>query len=209
MTGAMNNGSLKRSQLEQGTQLCADGVEMALTNLQRAANLVQSFKQVAVDRETQEQRDLDVVEYLREVLAGLQPQLQAAGCELQICSPEQLPARTTPGALSQVVSELVLNAVAHGYREAGGVIQLQLEAGPQHWRMRVSDQGAGIAAADHERVFDPFFTTRRGSHHTGLGLHVAYNLVTRTLNGSIRLADQADAGCCFEMEFPCAADVDD
>ena len=209
LTEAMNSGNLKRSQLEQGTQLCADGVEMALTNLKRAADLVQSFKQVAVDRETQEQRELDVAEYLREVLAGLQPQLDAAQCQLQFGGDPQLLVHTTPGALSQVVSELVLNAVDHGYRSAGGTISLQLSADEQYWRLQVSDQGSGIAETDRERVFDPFFTTRRGSHHTGLGLHVAYNLVTRTLAGSIRLLDQGAAGCCFELQFPRAENAID
>jgi signal transduction histidine kinase len=192
-------------------QRFAESVEMAcsisLRNMQRAAALVSSFKQVAVDQTSSQRRSFELREVVDEVLLTLQPTLRGMHCRIELQVPEALMLDSYPGALGQVLTNLISNAVTHAFdgRE-GGIITISAAAGEGDTIVfSVADNGRGIPEALQKKVFEPFFTTRLGQGGTGLGLHIVFNAVTRVLGGQISLRSQPGQGSVFELRIPCVA----
>ena len=177
---------------------------LILSNCERAAELIRSFKQVAVDRATSERREFDLGAYIRETLASLGPHLRQAGHTVSIDCPGGIAMTSYPGALSQVLSNFVMNSLLHGFDpDQIGEIRIQVEQpNPAQVRITYSDTGKGIPDENLGRIFDPFFTTRRGTGGSGLGLHIVYNLVTGPLKGTVAVTSQAKGGTTFVTTLP-------
>ena len=189
-------------------QRFGEAVEMAsaisLRNLQRAAMLVSSFKQVAVDQTSSQRRRFALREVVDEVLLTLQPTLRKMSCRVELQLAEGLDLDSYPGALGQVLSNLIDNAVAHAFdgRE-GGTITIRGEAlSEAEILFSVADNGRGIPEVLQKKVFEPFFTTRLGQGGTGLGLHIVFNAVSRVLGGQLSLRSQPGQGAVFELRIP-------
>jgi signal transduction histidine kinase len=201
------SGSMRRSDLERFLGVAGESTRIILTNLHRAADLIQSFKQVAVDQSSGERRRFELKGYLEEVLLSLGPRLRKSGHGVTLDCPAGLVTDSYPGALAQIVTNLFNNSLLHAYgagqkgnirleaRQAGAVMEL-------HYR----DDGCGIKPEHLPRVFDPFFTTRRGSGGSGLGLHIVYNLVTQMLGGTIELRSTPGQGVAISVRFPAGVD---
>jgi signal transduction histidine kinase len=180
-----------------------DGSDLILSNCRRAAALIGSFKQVAVDRTSAERRRFDLGATLNETMASLGPNLRQAGHEVTIECPSGLVMDSHPGALSQVLGNFVMNSLVHAFEpDQPGRITIRVDQ-PQPDQVRIvyADSGKGIPAQNRGRIFDPFFTTRRGSGGTGLGLHIVYNLVTGPLAGTIIL-ESSTPGTAFVLTLP-------
>lgn len=172
-------------------------------NLDRAGALIQSFREVAVDRSVEALREIDLRGYLERVLVSLEPQLQRAGIRLQLDVPHGLEFWTDPGTIAQIVTNLVMNALQHAFTPgAGGQISLTVRGTADEVTLEFADDGRGIRPEDHRRIFDPFFTTRRGQGGTGLGLHIVYNLVTARLRGAIHCDSAVGHGTRFTISLP-------
>ncbi|KMO17856.1 sensor histidine kinase [Methylobacterium platani] len=196
-------GQLSRSRLTHFVDRMQEGSHLLTANLARAADLVHSFKQVAVDRVSDEHRRFPLREWLGELLRSLGPLLRRGGHRLDLEAPEEFEVDTHPGALAQVITNLVKNAVVHAFADgaAGRIAVAAIRDGP--WvRLEVRDDGRGIAAADRERIFDPFFTTARHAGSSGLGMHIVYNLVTGQLQGRIAVESGPGRGTVVRVEFP-------
>lgn len=207
VAGQHSRGELDEATLKAFLDDAGASARLILTNARRAAGLIQSFKQVAADRASEERREVDLRTYLQETLASIGPRLRQTPHRLELSCPEALRVDSYPGPLAQVVTNLVLNAVQHAFEDdaPGGLIRVEARELPgERVRLTVSDNGRGIPAAVAGRIFEPFFTTRRSAGGTGLGLHVVFNLVTRTLGGSIRVENQGGygRGARFVVEFP-------
>ncbi|HTH99125.1 MAG TPA: HAMP domain-containing sensor histidine kinase [Stellaceae bacterium] len=177
---------------------------LVLANLERAATLVRSFKGIATDQASEMPRRLDLGQYLREVVASLQPELKRTRVEVVVEADEGLEATVLAGALWQIVSNLVLNGAVHAF-DPGASGTITLTAGAErrnHLRLSYRDDGKGMAPAVREHIFEPFFTTRRGQGGTGLGLFITYNLVTQSLGGRINCESEAGQGTRFDIVFP-------
>lgn len=196
-------GKLKRSTLDEFAETSSQTAEMILSNLARAADLIQSFKQVAVDRSTTDQRDVVLAQFLDEILLSLRPRLRKTAHEIAMdCDPD-IRIHTQPGALAQVITNLVMNSLLHGLDDSvPGKISLAISPSEFGVTMRYLDNGRGISAEVLPRIFDPFFTTRRGSGGTGLGLHIVYNLITSTLGGQIQVSSKPGEGVEFTLLLP-------
>src|SRR5690606_40908586 len=135
---------------------------MVLRNLQRADRMIRSFKQVAVDQASEEPRLIDVAAYLEEILVSLQPVLKRSPHKLAIEVAEGLTVLTQPGALYQIVANLVTNSLAHGFHgiERGTMRIVARPEGPG-WIFEYSDDGTGMSEEVRRHIYDPFFTTRR------------------------------------------------
>lgn len=181
-----------------------DTTRLILGNCERAAALIRSFKQVAVDRTSAERRRFDLGAYIGETLASLGPHVRQAGHRLDIHCPPGLEVDGYPGALSQVLTNFVMNSIVHGYGEGqSGTLSITVdEPAPGQVRLVYRDDGCGIAEEHRNRVFDPFFTTRRGAGGSGLGLHIVYNLVTGPLEGQVAMDSEPGHGTRFTMTFP-------
>ncbi|MEM9009462.1 MAG: HAMP domain-containing sensor histidine kinase, partial [Cyanobacteria bacterium P01_F01_bin.86] len=198
-------GALKRSELEKFLSTAQQSSQMALKNLERAAELIQSFKRVAVDQSSESKRVFNVKSYLEEILLQLSPKLKATQHTVIIQGDATLDINSFPGAFSQIVTNLVMNSLLHAYNpDDRGVIKLDFQGSDRSFVFFYTDDGKGIPAENLSKIFEPFFTTKRGQGGSGLGLHIVYNLVTRKLDGSIRCESQWGKGTQFTIELPLA-----
>jgi signal transduction histidine kinase len=176
---------------------------LLLENLQRAGNLIQSFKQVSVDQSYFEQQEFYLKSYIENVLLSLSPHLEKTGHRLRVQGEEDLKINSYPGAIAQIVTNLVMNSILHGY-QPGEIGQLDFDIARQDDRLIISyaDDGCGIPEEYIGKIFEPFFTTARSYGGTGLGLHIIYNLVTQKLQGKISCESQVGAGTKFIFNLP-------
>ncbi|MEO5377934.1 MAG: HAMP domain-containing histidine kinase [Magnetococcus sp. DMHC-6] len=199
----LQNQSLKRSALEEYFSVARETSEMILSNLRRAADLIRSFKQVAVDQTSQELRSFAMKEYIEQILWSLKPQLKKTNHLVHIQCPEALILHSYPGAFSQIITNLVINSLNHAFQEKpNGTIHMKVHRENDHIVLLYQDDGCGIDPTIQDRIFDPFFTTKRGQGGSGLGLNVVYNLVTQTLEGGISCQSASGQGVTFTIRFP-------
>lgn len=176
-------------------------------NLQRIANIVSTFKQVAVDQSIEHRRLFDLSELLQETTLTMGPTLRISGRELKIGIPPGMILDSYPGPLGQVILNLINNALKHAFDGRDkGLMQLDATALAKDWiRIEFSDNGIGIAAQNLSRIFDPFFTTKMGQGGSGLGLCIVHNIVTGMLGGRIEVMSRVGEGTCFRIDIPVVA----
>ena len=205
LSDAMRDGSLKKSQLADAIATGQQSAEMVMANLERAAELIQSFKQVAVDQTSRETREIELDVYLHETVHSLHPRIKATPHRVELLCPPGIRLHLAAGALSQVVSNIVLNALDHAFPDGQpGTVRIDVRREDEQVRLTIRDDGVGIAPEVLPRIFDPFFTTRRGAGGSGLGLHIVYNLVTQTLGGTIAVDTLEGRGTAFVITLGAA-----
>ena len=181
-----------------------DTTDLILGNCERASQLIAGFKQVAVDRASAERRSVNLAAYIQDTLVSLQPKLRPSGHAVAVSCPGDLELDSYPGVLSQILSNLVMNALTHAFadgRTGDMAIAVELPTADTV-RLCFTDTGRGMSEEDRARVFEPFFTTRRGRGGSGLGLHIVHNLVVGVLKGSITVDSMLDRGTSFTLLFP-------
>ncbi|HTO62753.1 MAG TPA: HAMP domain-containing sensor histidine kinase [Bradyrhizobium sp.] len=203
-TDLRSNGQLRRSQLEEYVRTSRDAAQQLVANLHRAAELIQSFKQVAVDRSHAERRQFNLSEATDQIIASLRPVLKRAPIGLSVDVPEGLIIDGYPGSYGQILTNLFLNAVNHAFTDGrSGTIAISARArGADDVEINFTDDGAGMTPDVQRQAFDPFFTTRRNEGGTGLGLHIVYNLVTQQLGGRMMLESRLGQGTTFRIIMP-------
>lgn len=178
---------------------------MLTQNTERAAALINSFKQVAVDKSAISLREFDVAEYLKEVIRSLQPELNRRQCQLQLLSDPGITLYADAGSLAQLLTHLVMNSLQHGFSaemRQPPRIELKILKTSSHIQLEYRDNGCGMSAETLKRLFDPFFTTKRSEGNSGLGAHIVYNLVTAQLNGSIYASSEPGQGLYYRILLP-------
>jgi signal transduction histidine kinase len=198
---------LRRSQLEEFVRASRDAAQQLVANLHRAGELIQSFKQVAVDRSRPERRQFSLSEATDQIIASLRPVLKKAPITVSLEVPDGLIIDSFPGAYGQILTNLFLNAVNHGFADGrSGTITISARPrGHDDVEIIFADNGAGMTPDVQRQAFDPFFTTRRNEGGTGLGLHIVYNLVTQQLGGRMMLDSRPGQGTTFRIIMPRAA----
>lgn len=202
-----SNGQLRRSKLEEFVRSSRDAAQQLVANLHRAGELIQSFKQVAVDRSHAERRQFNLGEATDQIIASLRPVLKRASITLTLDVPDGLVIDGYPGSYGQILTNLFLNAVSHAFTEGrSGTISISARPrGNDDIEIIFADNGAGMTPDVQRQAFDPFFTTRRNEGGTGLGLHIVYNLVTQQLGGRMMLDSRPGQGTTFRIIMPRAA----
>lgn len=196
-------GELKRSDLEAFQRTAMDSAELILRNLGRADKLVKSFKQVAVDQGSEAPREIDLGQYLDEVLTSLRPALKRSRLRIAVDCPPGLRFTTQPGAIYQIVVNLVMNSLLHGFDEGqAGEVRIEVSRREELIVLGYADNGRGMGEEARRRIFEPFFTTRRGQGGSGLGMHIVFNLVTQALRGSIECDSAPGQGVYFSIRLP-------
>ncbi|WP_201456016.1 sensor histidine kinase [Bradyrhizobium macuxiense] len=200
----LKSGPLRRSKLDEFVRSSRDASQQLVANLQRAGELIQSFKQVAVDRSHAERRQFGLSESTDQIVASLRPVLKKAAITLVVDVPEGLLIDGYPGAYGQILTNLFLNAVNHAFAGGrSGIITISARArGADDIEIIFADDGAGMTPEVQRQAFDPFFTTRRNEGGTGLGLHIVYNLVTQQLGGRMMLESRVGQGTTFRIIMP-------
>jgi signal transduction histidine kinase len=199
-----SDSGLRRSQLEDFVRTSRDASQQLVANLHRAGELIQSFKQVAVDRSHAERRQFSLSEATDQIIASLRPVLKRAPIELTVDVPEGLIIDGYPGSYGQILTNLFLNAVNHAFVDGrSGTISIAARPrGQDDVEINFADNGAGMTPDVQRQAFDPFFTTRRNEGGTGLGLHIVYNLVTQQLGGRMMLESRLGQGTIFRIIMP-------
>lgn len=197
-----SEGRMKRSDLIKFMDIASNSTLLILSNLNRAAEMVRSFKQVAVDQSNEDLRSFNVKNYLNEILNSLHHELKRTGHTVTIDCPEDLEITNYPGAFYQVFLNLLMNSLIHGFNEKEkGRINIKVTK-RDNIHITVSDDGKGIPEEMVGRIFEPFFTTKKDQGGSGLGLHIVYNLVHLRMEGKIRCKSRQDSGTSFILEIP-------
>ncbi|WP_448549745.1 sensor histidine kinase [Thalassotalea fusca] len=205
---AFQDKTLKSSQLKRFLNEGQENVGIIYRNLKRAAELISSFKKVAVDQSSEEVREFNINELINEVLLTLAPQIKNTPYQISIDCPEDLTIVSKPGPLNQVLINLILNSIIHGFDERDhGKIDIRFMSLSGQLHLQYSDDGKGIDDSIKSKVFDPFTTTKRGAGGSGLGLHLVYNLVTQALGGNISLESKVNQGVTFDISFPLSQSI--
>ncbi len=200
-------GNISRAEFDRYLKHYNSCTELILKNSARASALITRFKKIAVDQESFEKRLFYFVEYVEDIIFTLQPKLKNTQIAVRIECTDDFEVINYPGAIAQIVSNLVLNALIHGFdKNVKGQIIISIEKQGEMIVMNVTDDGKGIEESDLSKVFEPFYTTKRNAGGSGLGLHIISNIVTNTLHGRVSCSSEVGVGSCFHLEFPASAD---
>ncbi len=203
ITSMLEDKSLSAKKLEKFLYESKENTQIIYRNLSRAADLISSFKQVAVDQTADNIRSVEMEEFMREIIISLNPTLKKAHHEIKVQCDPGLILKTKPGPINQIIINLIMNSLIHGFKDtAQGEIHIKVSCTNNRCLIRYSDNGSGIEEKIKQKIFDPFVTTRRGEGGSGLGMHLVYNLVTQALNGNIEVFSELGEGAEFILEFP-------
>jgi signal transduction histidine kinase len=199
--------SLRRSELQTFCNEVQSSSEIVLRGLSSAAALISSFKQVAVDRTSEQRRPFDLRQVLQDIIATLNIRISHAGHAIGLDVPAGVKMDSYPGSLGQVITNLIENAILHAFDEAqSGIITISvLPPDSQRVLIQFNDNGGGIPEENLKRIFDPFFTTKLGQGGSGLGLHICYNIVSSILHGQLTVRSSPDSGTTFSLDLPLVA----
>jgi PAS domain S-box-containing protein len=203
-------GGLRRSSLNDFVESNRDAASQLVANLNRAAELIQSFKQVAADRNYSDKRVFDLADLTEQVVMSLKPGLRKQNLALSVDCEPNLVMNSFPGPYGQVLTNLFFNSVAHAFPGGGGgAVKIKVkESGDDHVEIMFTDNGCGMSPDVRKRAFDPFFTTRRDQGGTGLGLHIVYSIVTNRLGGRIHLSSAPGEGTRIQIVLPRVAPME-
>jgi len=209
-TAEVARGDLRRSSLNEFLETSRDASSQLVANLNRAAELITSFKQVAADRNYSDQRTFDLGDLTEQVVMSLRPGLRKHNLSLTVDCQPNLTMNSYPGPYGQVLTNLFLNAVAHAFPDGKpGAVDIQVrESGKDNVEIIFSDNGCGMSLDVRRRAFDPFFTTRRDQGGTGLGLHIVYSIVTNRLGGRLDLDSEPGRGTRIQIILPRVAPLE-
>lgn len=194
---------LRKSEFEQLISDQITGTELIQRNIHRAAELISSFKQVAVDQSSDRRREFTLLELCQEIMQTVQHRLRQHHVSVQLDIPDTISLDSFPGPLGQILLNLINNALLHAFGAEGGAIRLYAQQqSKQQILLIFSDNGQGIPAEDLPRIFDPFFTTKLGQGGSGLGLPIVFRLVHSVLGGQIKVSSDLGVGTRFEIKLP-------
>lgn len=200
---AFDEKKLTSSQLQRFLSESKENLGIIYRNLERAASLIRSFKQVAVDQSNEDRRQFNMLQLLKEVLLSLRPNLKKTQHDVQIECDEHWEVDSKPGPLNQILINLIMNSLIHAFEHIEkGQILIQVKINDGRCYIHYEDNGAGVPEHIKKRIFDPFVTTKRGEGGSGLGMHLVYNLVTQALNGKISLESSLGQGVLIDFDFP-------
>ncbi len=197
------SGKMKRSDLEGFMETCIESSRLLHSNLNRASELIRSFKQVAVDQSGEGRRVFRFREYISEILLSLRPMLKKTTHVIAVAGERDLKLNSYPGAFSQIITNLITNSLAHAFTtDEAGRMEISFERVDSNFILVFADNGRGISKENREEIFSPFFTTNRERGGSGLGLHIIFNLITQRLHGTIDCASSEGVGTTFTITIP-------
>jgi signal transduction histidine kinase len=175
-----------------------------VSNLKRATNLVTSFKRTAIDQTSDKVRTFEVKQLIEDTINTLRSRFKKTKIEISVSCPNDLKVKSLPRILEQILTNLLMNSLIHGFDEGknAGLIHIQAQRDSDNLHLEYSDNGKGIAQENLETIFEPFFTTHRAHGGSGLGMYICYNLITTQLQGMITCESQRGNGVVFKMNYP-------
>lgn len=199
-------GDLTKSQFESLVTEILEGTTLVERNLLKAIHLVQSFKQVAVDRTSDKRRTFKLKEFLDEIESTMHHIFKSIPFELQVIPGEDVSLNSYPGVISQIISNLINNALMHAFEDREkGTISVRTKTLKHSVNISVIDDGIGMSQEIQIRILEPFFTTKLGKGGSGLGMHIVHNLATGPLGGTLQIESVAGKGSIITLKIPLTA----
>jgi signal transduction histidine kinase len=203
ITKLFDAGQLSKTELHEYNDSVGEALSVMVNSLNRSAEIIGSFKNVAGEQSALELRDFNVRDYLEDMLQNLKPRLKKTPYEITLICEPNLIIYNYPGLFSHILTNFIVNSLIHGFVGLdSGHITINFYKIDSHYVLTYSDNGHGISSDHIEHIFDPFYTTKKGQGSTGLGLHIVHNIVTQNLNGKISLVTSENKGVTFTIEFP-------
>lgn len=200
---AYKDKTLSPKALEEFINDAKQSTNLLTTNLDRASELVASFKQIAVDQASEAVRTINFKEYLGEVIRSLHPKIKHTSHHINLDCPADLTLNLPAGAISQIFTNLIMNSLIHGFDGINnGIIDIAIKDEDDQVIIDFKDNGNGVTEQQLEKLFDPFFTTKRDQGGSGLGTHITFNLVKQTLSGEIEVTSSPGKGLHYHISFP-------
>jgi len=199
----INEKRLSKRAIEGFIDNAKQSISLLLNNLNRASELITSFKQVAVDQTNDKVRLIDVGKYLDEIIQSLHPKLKKTNHTIKIHCDKNIEIYSHPGAIAQIIINLIVNSILHGFEGMNrGEIIIDVSVDKQRLHLDYQDNGVGINKEQLTKLFDPFYTTKGDKGGTGLGTYIINNLVVDTLNGNIKVSSPSNNGLLYHIDFP-------
>lgn len=198
-----HENSMKRNDLELYTEDNCESLDIIGSNLNKAAELIQSFKQIAVDRDTDKMKKFNLKTFFDDLKLSLRPEFKKTNYKLVVNCEKNIEIESIPGKLSQVIINLIMNSLRHAFKDTeDGIITISVALKDGLLEILFNDNGCGIPEENIEKIWDPFFTTARSEGGTGLGLNIVYNIVNHNLKGKITCESKIGEGTCFNITLP-------
>ncbi len=194
---------VKENDFNSFVEVATNSSRMILQNLERAGELITSFKSLSVDQSLGDLREINVKEYINSIILSLGTKLQKSSYTIEVKCPDDLVIDIVAGSLAQIVTNLVENAYIHAFKEREkGHILLEIKEEDDTIVLLYADNGRGLTEEEKENFFEPFYTTKRDEGGSGLGTHIMYNLVTQSLNGQIAFVNKLEDGLALKITIP-------
>lgn len=198
-----NEKALRTEELQEFFGESREVITSITRNLDRADHLIKSFKLVSADQTHDEERTFNMREYLEALTLSLTPLLKKTPHRFSYQCPEDLNITSYPAAYAQIITNFVTNSIHHGFRpEEAGELQLEIARRGSTLSLLYRDNGHGMTEEVRDRIFEPFYTTRRSDGSMGLGLHLVYNIVTEQLGGTVECTSEPGQGTAFAVSVP-------
>jgi len=203
ITKTLNNGDMSKNEFVEFLNALTQSASIIESNLNRAVSQINNFKMVAVDVSSEMPRSFLFQEYISQLKESLHHELKRSNHQLNIECDSKLSIESYPGALTQAITIMVMNSIIHAYDEGeSGHLLIAVTRQNEMVHVTYSDDGHGMAPKTVNQVFEPFYTTNRGSGGSGLGMHILYNLVTQTLSGEVKCDSELGKGVVITISFP-------
>ncbi len=202
---AMDDQTLSVKQLSKFTDDLNQGFDLSLRNISRAVKLIEGFKLIAVDSVVDDERMINVHDYLADVIRSLRPKAKQAQVNIKLTCAQDVLITSYPGAIAQITNNLIINSLVHAFTDVtdgSGEITIDVKRLAQSIELNFSDNGCKLNEETKSKLFEPFYTTKRGQGGSGLGAHIVYNLVTQKLKGTIELITDQAHGKTFKISIP-------
>jgi len=198
----ISDNKLSKRGLDEFSENAQQSIKLLINNLNRASELISSYKQVAVDQTSDKIRKINMAKYIDEIIHSLHPKLKKTNHSIHVECEKGIEVYCHAGAISQIFTNLIINSIVHGFENLNrGRINIKVEMHAQEIQIRYHDNGVGMPEHNLPKLFDPFFTTRASNGGTGLGTHIIQNLVTDTLSGTIVASCPEGCGLCYLITF--------
>jgi signal transduction histidine kinase len=195
---SLSAGDMKNF-ISEGNQ----SIELLHNNLNRASELIASFKQIAVDQASEAIRTINLKTYLKEIITSLKPKLKKSNHQINVECPDDIEMKVPAGAISQIFTNFLMNSVLHGFDGIEqGTIDINIEDSGDTVLIKYSDNGKGVSKEQLKMLFEPFYTTKRDQGGSGLGTNIAFNLVKQSLDGEIEAYSDEGKGLTYRIELP-------
>ncbi|WP_448565717.1 YfiR/HmsC family protein [Thalassotalea ganghwensis] len=200
---SFDSNSLSKSKVKRYLDNVKEASVLNTSSLERVIELLNNFKQVAADHVVGEEREFDIVEYIVEIMQTFSAELKRHHVKFNIDADGEIKISTYPGAIAQVITNLVTNSIRHGFEGRENCqITIKVSQGSKGVELRYIDNGSGMSQEVLRNVFEPFYTTKRNSGGTGLGMNIVYNVISQKLKGTIEVTSELDKGVCFDILLP-------